>query len=766
MLDMSKNLVIVESPAKAKTIKKYLGSDYQVESSFGHIRDLPSKKLSIDVENDFEPSYEIPASKKKVVSALKKAAKDKTIWLASDEDREGEAIAWHLCKALDIDSASTNRIVFHEITKPAIQAAIQSPRTVNQQLVDAQQARRVLDRLVGYKLSPVLWKKIRPGLSAGRVQSVAVRLIVEREREINAFTPKKSFKVTAELTTDNGEAVSAELNEQLANKDAAQALLEGIRGKDAKVVDINRRPSKKRPLGPFITSTLQQEASRRLGFSVKQTMTLAQQLYENGHITYMRTDSFRLSDTAVKQAANYIKKTLGADYHQNRSIKASARGAQEAHEAIRPTDLTKDTAGTSDAQQKLYRLIWQRTIASQMSDAKTNKTTLKLHADGMSGSQVFVVEGHELAFDGFMKVYGGRQDDVILPDIKEGDTLSLQTVQASEHFSSSPARYTEASLVKKLENLGIGRPSTYAPTISTVQDRGYIEKANLEGEERTYIQLTLSTDSPNITESTYTKTIGADKNKLLPTSVALVTTDFLVKHFPNIVDFNFTAETEEALDKIAEGDNKWNTMLKAFYAELVPLIEKSEEVSRQESMQAKELGSDPKSSKPILARFGRYGLMLQRGVASDDEKPEFAPMPEGENIDTITFEKALEMFKLPRLVGQTEDGKDIHANIGRFGPYIKVENLYISIKPLDPLQIDLEEARRRYAEKLETEKNKNIKEFSKGLKVLNGPYGPYITDGKKNARIPKSIEPKDITEAEAKELISKARPARKRHKKR
>ena len=766
MLDMSKNLVIVESPAKAKTIKKYLGSDYQVESSFGHIRDLPSKKLSIDVENDFEPSYEIPASKKKVVNALKKAAKDKTIWLASDEDREGEAIAWHLCKALGVDSGSTNRIVFHEITKPAIQAAIQSPRTVNQQLVDAQQARRVLDRLVGYKLSPVLWKKIRPGLSAGRVQSVAVRLIVEREREINAFSPKKSFKVTAELATNGGETISAELNEQLDDKDTARALLENIRGKDARVVDINKRPSKKRPLGPFITSTLQQEASRRLGFSVKQTMALAQQLYENGHITYMRTDSFRLSDTAIKQAASYIKKTYGSDYHQTRNFKASARGAQEAHEAIRPTNLTKETAGSSEAQQKLYRLIWQRTIASQMSDAKTNKTTLKLHADGMSESQAFVAEGHELAFDGFMKVYGGRQDDVILPDIKEGDTLSLQTVQAAEHFSSSPARYTEASLVKKLEDLGIGRPSTYAPTISTVQDRGYIEKANLEGEERTYAQLTLSADSPDIVESTFTKTIGADKSKLLPTSVALVTTDFLVKHFPNIVDYNFTAETEETLDKIADGDTKWNTMLKDFYTELVPLIEKSEEVSRQESMQAKELGTDPKTNKPILARFGRYGLMLQRGVASDDEKPEFAPMPEGETIDTITFEKALEMFKLPRLVGQTEDGKDIHANIGRFGPYIKVDSLYISIKPLDPFQIDLDEARRRYAEKLETEKNKNIKEFSKGLKVLNGPYGPYITDGKKNARIPKSIEPKDITEAEAKELISKARPARKRYKKR
>lgn len=765
MLDMSKNLVIVESPAKAKTIKKYLGPDYQVESSFGHIRDLPTKKLSIDTENDFQPQYEIPSSKKKVVRDLKKAAKDKTIWLASDEDREGEAIAWHLCEALGVDSATTNRIVFHEITKSAIQAAIKAPRTVDQKLVDAQQARRVLDRLVGYKLSPVLWKKIRPGLSAGRVQSVAVRLIVEREREINAFTPKKSFKVTAELQTKNSESIEAELNEQLSDKAAAQAFLENIKQKDARVTEISKRPSKKRPLGPFITSTLQQEASRRLGFSVKQTMSLAQQLYENGHITYMRTDSFRLSDTAIKQAAAFIKTNYGSDYHQSRNFKASTRGAQEAHEAIRPTDLSKDSAGNNETQQKLYRLIWQRTVASQMSDAKTNKTTIKLRSDGMADKQAFVAQGHELAFDGFMKVYGGRQDDVILPDINDGDTLSYTSVQASEHFSSSPARYTEASLVKKLEDLGIGRPSTYAPTISTIQDRGYIEKANLEGDERTYIQLTLSTNDDSIKESTYTKVIGADKSKLLPTSVALVTTDFLVKHFSSIVDYNFTAETEETLDKIATGSTKWNTMLKDFYKDLVPLVEKSEEVSRQESMQAKELGTDPKSKKPILARFGRYGLMLQRGVASDDEKPEFAPMPEGETIDTITFEKALEMFKLPRLVGQTEDGKDIHANIGRFGPYIKIDSLYISIKPLDPFQIDLEEARKRYAEKLEAEKNKNIKEFSGGLKVLNGPYGPYITNGKKNARIPKSIDPKDITEKQAKELIEKAKPARKRYKK-
>lgn len=758
---MSKNLVIVESPAKAKTIKRYLGNDYQVESSFGHIRDLPKKNLSIDIENGFTPKYEIPSDKKKVIANLKKAAKDKEVWLASDEDREGEAIAWHLCQALGLQPNKTKRIAFHEITKSAITDAIKQPRTVNEKLVDAQQARRILDRIVGYELSPVLWRKIRPGLSAGRVQSVAVRLIVEREREINAFTPESSFKIAAHFLTQKQVELQAEMSRVVTNDTEAKDLLEKFKKDVFSVTDIKQRPSTKNPSPPFTTSSLQQEAARRLGYSVRQTMTVAQRLYENGHITYMRTDSATLSQTAIGMAEDYINKNFGADYVQTRQYKSKSRSAQEAHEAIRPTNLAKKTAGDNDSQSKLYKLIWERTIASQMSSAKTNKTTVTIN--GHSTAESFTAKGEQLQFDGFLRVYGGGPDDTLLPDVKKGEPLDLESLIATETFTKPPARYSEATLVRKLEDLGIGRPSTYAPTITTIQDRGYIEKADLEGEDREHKVLTLK--AGKIQTSKASKTFGADKNKLLPTSVAIVTNDFLTKHFSNIVDYNFTAETEETLDQIADGEIDWVKMLESFYKDFTPLIEKSKEVSRQESMQSKQIGVDPKTEEPIFARFGKYGLMLQKGSGENDIKPTFAPMPAGKTIETVTLEDALEMFKLPRLVGHTENGEEIYSNIGRFGPYIKIGSLYVSIKPEDPMTVTEEEARKRYSEKLSTEKNKQIKKFSEKLQVLNGPYGPYVTNGSKNARIPKSIDPKKITKEEAEELIKKARPARKRYKK-
>ncbi len=758
---MSKNLVIVESPAKAKTIKRYLGNDYQVESSFGHIRDLPKKNISIDIENGFEPNYEIPADKKRVIANLRKAAKGKEVWLASDEDREGEAIAWHLCHALKLKPQETKRIVFHEITKPAISNAIKQARTVNEKLVNAQQARRILDRIVGYQLSPVLWRKIRPGLSAGRVQSVAVRLIVEREREINDFTPESSFKVSASFASQSGAELPAELKRSLANELEAKQALEQFSDDAFTIEDIKKRPSTKNPPAPFTTSNLQQEAARRLGYSVKQTMTIAQRLYENGHITYMRTDSMTLSQTAIDSAKKYITKHYGENYSQTRQYKSKSRNAQEAHEAIRPSDLSKQEAGENSSQQKLYKLIWERTIASQMSPAKTDRTTVQIGSK--KTNEVFIAKGEQLQFDGFLKVYGGTQDDVLLPELSPGELVTIREANAVESFTKHPARYSEATLVKKLEELGIGRPSTYAPTITTIQDRGYIEKADLEGEERVHKALQLKDGV--VTATSTTKTHGADKSKLLPTSVAMITNDFLTKHFSPIVDYNFTAKSEEAFDKIASGDVDWVKMLEDFYQDFAPLVEKSQDISRQESTQTKQIGLDPKTNEPIMARFGKYGLMLQKGSGENDIKPLFAPMPEGKSIETVTLEDALEMFKLPRLVGHTEDGQEIYGNIGRFGPYIKVGSLYVSIKPEDPMTISEKEARKRYQEKLKAEKEKYIKEFDEKLSVLKGPYGPYVTNGQKNARIPKAMDPTKITKEEAEELIKKARPARKRYKK-
>jgi DNA topoisomerase I len=754
---MAKNLVIVESPAKAKTIEKFLGKDFTVKSSFGHIRDLPKKGLNIDIEHDFTPTYAIADDKKRVVSELKTAAKGAEVWLASDEDREGEAIAWHLSEALGLDAKKTKRIVFHEITKSAIENAVKNPRTIDKNLVDAQQARRILDRLVGYELSPVLWKKVRPGLSAGRVQSVAVRLIVEREREIKAFEAETKYKVTADFLVEKTN-LPAELNTRFETMESTREFLEANKGATYKVQSVEQSPGVRNPGAPFTTSTLQQEASRRLGYGVKQTMTLAQRLYEAGLITYMRTDSTTLSGFAIKAAEEQIVSAYGKEYHKLRQFKTKNESAQEAHEAIRPTDFSKLSAGADAQQIKLYELIWRRAIASQMSPAAIDKTEIKIAIS--SRKETFSAKGEVLKFDGFLKVYGGGKDDVILPPVTEGQSLTAESISAAQVFSRPPARYSEASLVKALEENGIGRPSTYAPTISTIQAREYVVKADLEGTER-QVQ-TLELKDSKITEAVRTEITGADRNKLLPTALADVTTDFLVKNFPTVVDYDFTAHVEEDFDHVAEGKGTWVQMIKDFYKDFHPLIEQSDSISREESTQTRKLGEDPKSGKPIMARYGRYGPMLQRGETESEDKPDFAPMPAETTIESVTLEQALEMFKLPRTVGTTDDGQEIKANIGRFGPYIQVGKLYVSIKPHDPMKITEEEARELYAKKLEVEANKNIQIFEKsGIKILNGPYGPYVTDGKKNARIAKDVDPAKMTETEAKELIDKA-PAKKK----
>lgn len=749
---MSKNLVIVESPAKAKTIEKYLGKDYVVKSSFGHIRDLPKKGLSIDKANNFTPTYETSPDKKKVVSELKKLVKSsETVWLATDEDREGEAIAWHLCEALGLDTKKTKRIVFHEITKPAILEAIKNPRTLDLHLVDAQQARRVLDRIVGYELSPVLWKKVRAGLSAGRVQSVAVRLIVEREREISNFTPENSFKVSADFLSGKDE-VPAELSTKFKDADDARDFLNSCVKAEYEVDSIAKKPGTRSPSTPFTTSTLQQEASRKLGYSVKQTMTLAQRLYESGHITYMRTDSTTLSVQALNSAESYIKSKYGDKYHYRRQFKTKNESAQEAHEAIRPTDFNKLSAGQDDQQEKLYKLIWQRTLATQMAPAQIDRTEVSITVSGRS--EVFVAKGEMLVFDGFFAVYGGGKDDVILPSLKEGQKLDLSQMKATETFSRPPARYSEASLVKALEEMGIGRPSTYAPTISTIQDRGYIEKKDLEGNERPVITITLK--GKKVSEDTQNERFGADKGKLIPTGAADVTTDFLTKYFGPIVDYDFTVKAEKEFDDIAEGKTVWNKMISEFYnGSFHPLVVASADVSREETSQSRTLGADPKSGKPIIVRYGRFGPMLQKGETKDEEKPAFAPLPDGADMDSVTLEQALPMFDLPRTVGTTEDGKAILANIGRFGPYIQVEKTYVSLKEDTPLNITEAKARELYKEKLVQIAERNIADFGT-IKILRGPYGPYVTDGKKNARIAKDADPTKITEAEAKKLLADA----------
>lgn len=756
---MAKNLVIVESPAKAKTIEKFLGKDYQVKSSFGHIRDLPKKGLNIDVANNFAPTYDVPADKKKVIKELKSAAKGATVWLASDEDREGEAIAWHLCEALGLKASETKRIVFHEITKTAIEEAVKNPRTVDINLVDAQQARRILDRLVGYELSPVLWKKVRAGLSAGRVQSVAVRLIVEREREIKAFQAEGSFKVVGTFASDS-DSFDAELNVRFPEVPATEKFLLEAQVATYKIASIDQKPASRSPSAPFTTSTLQQEASRKLGYSVRQTMTLAQRLYESGKITYMRTDSTILSGQAIKAAETYITREFGTEYHQVRQYKTKNSSAQEAHEAIRPTDFSTLDAGEDDQQRKVYGLIWRRALASQMAPAQVDRTEINIALSNRP--ELFQAKGEVLKFDGFFKVYGGGKEDTLLPPLQDGQKLEVEKLLASETFNRAPARYSEAALVKKLEELGIGRPSTYAPTISTIQTRGYVERVDLEGKPRLLRILELKSPTAKMESREETETTGADKNKLLPTSVADVTTDFLVKHFGSVLDYDFTAKVEQEFDDIAEGRESWTKMLSGFYKDFHPLIEKSANVSREETSQARHLGDDPKTKQPIVARYGRYGPMLQRGETESETKPDFAPMPDGVALEEVTFEQALEMFKLPRLVGTTPDGQEIKANIGRFGPYIVVGKLFVSIKPNDPMKISESEAREFYAAKLEKEANKYIAQFEKsGISIVNGQYGPYVTDGKKNARIPKATDATKMTEKEAKDLLAKA-PAKKK----
>jgi DNA topoisomerase-1 len=754
-----KNLVIVESPAKAKTIEKFLGKDFLVKSSFGHIRDLPKKGLNINVEKNYQPKYEIPADKKKVVTELRKLAEQSDqVWLASDEDREGEAIAWHLAEALKLDTAKTKRIVFHEITKPAITKAIENPRTIDINLVDAQQARRVLDRLVGYELSPILWKKVQPGLSAGRVQSVAVKLIVDKEREISNFESQSTYKTFGNFQAD-GHELSAELNEKFDSEDKANKFLEDNIDASYVIDGILKKPSERNPGAPFTTSTLQQEASRNLGFSVKQTMSVAQKLYENGHITYMRTDSLFVSNIAIAATGSYIESEFGKNYLKVRTYKTKNATAQEAHEAIRPTNISNLEAGADAQQQKLYKLIWKRMVASQMAPARTEKTEAYISIS--TRPEKFVGKGEVLLFDGFMKVYGGTKEDQLLPKLEQGQRLQRQEITSTESYTRHPSRYTEASLVRTLEELGIGRPSTYAPTISTIQTRGYIEKVDIEGEEKDVVELKLTNGS--IEKKKTTEIYGADKSKLIPTHLADVATDFLAKYFAEIVDSSFTAQAEEEFDEVAEGKIKWQKAIDDFYTKFHPLVENAETVSRSESSQARELGNDPASGKPIFARYGKYGLMLQKGSTDSEEKPQFAPFPSNTRLESITLEEALEMFKLPRLVGHTKDGKEIKANIGRFGPYIQVDRTFVSTKPLGPFEVDEEKANELYEEKLKLEANRQIKEFAEEkIQVLRGPFGPYVTNGKVNARIPKAIEPEKISLLEANELLAKAKPAKKR----
>jgi DNA topoisomerase-1 len=750
---MGKQLVIVESPAKAKTIEKYLGKDFTVKSSIGHIRGLPSKSGSIDVAHDFAPRFEVDPGKKKVIAELKKEAKAAdTIWLASDGDREGEAIAWHLAEVLKLDPKTTKRIVFHEITKNALDEAIKDPQTINMPLVDAQQARQSLDYLVGFELSPVLWRKVRPQLSAGRVQSVAVRLIVEREAEIDAHTPEATFKLSAEFILADGTVLPATSTTKHQSIDDVRTILEAFAKSSFSVADIAKKPGTRNPGAPFTTSTLQQEASSKLGFSPRNTMSLAQRLYEAGLITYMRTDSVNLSNQALGAMTSYIKGEYGENYHQFRTFKAKSANAQEAHEAIRPTDVTRSTAGADEQQKKLYSLIWRRTLATQMAPAALEKTTISIAAS--QSSEIMEAKGEIVIFDGFLKVYGRSGDDILLPEVKKGDPLTLQQAEALETLSRGPARYTEASLVKKLEEMGIGRPSTYASTIATIQSRDYVERGDLEGVEKEIQKLTLK--SGEVTQETEKIQYGKDSNKLFPTDTGKVVTDFLVKHFSDVMDYDFTKSVENKLDEIATGKKDRIKVLHEFYGPFHKLVEASSDISRAEATQTRHVGDDPKSGLPIFARFGRFGPMLQKGEQSDDPKPVFAPLPTGAKIETVTLEQALEMFTLPRLLGTTDDGKEIKANIGRFGPYIVVDKTFVSIKPLDPHAITLDEAKKLYDEKLKSDAEKNIADFGDGIKILKGRFGPYITDGKKNAKIPKGTEPQDISHEKAKELLEAA----------
>jgi len=753
-----RQLMIVESPTKARTIARFVGNDFEVLSSMGHIADLPRKGMSVDIENRFEPVYEVPTGKKKVLAELRKAAKGtKTVWLATDEDREGEAIAWHLARLLKLRRGAVRRIVFHEITGHAIRAALEEPREVDIDVVNAQQARRVLDRLVGYELSPVLWKKVRTGLSAGRVQSVAVRLVVEREREIEEFEPRISFKVTGEFAAGKG-TLATKLDTEFRGEDEARAFLDKAVGALFTVAGVESKPGTRSPRPPYTTSTLQQEASSRLGFTVKQTMRLAQRLYEAGRITYMRTDSVNMSELALKQAAETVRERYGEKYVRTRRYKTRSKGAQEAHEAIRPTDFRVEEVEGERNEQRLYRLIWCRGLGSQMADAKVERTTVKVALS--TTPERFVGKGEVVLFPGFLKVCPDAGPDAKgLPPLEQGQELKPVEVLARETFSRPPARFTEASLVKRLEELGIGRPSTYAPTISTIQDRGYVEKGTREGEERKYRVLLLK-DGQVMTETRTEKT-GADKGKLVPTDVAGVVTDFLVEHFKEVVDYEFTARVEEELDEVARGEQEWHEMVAEFYGPFHKDIEKAESLSRAQVARQRELGKDPKTGKPVSVRFGPYGPFVQLGTKDDEEKPRFASLRPGQKVETIGLGEALELLKLPRRLGKTDEGEEIVASYGRFGPYVKYGSKYVSIKDQDPLEVTLDEAKRLIKEKQERDAKQEILDFAEeGIKVRDGRYGPYVTDGKKNAKVPKGKDPAGLSLEECRKLLASARKGR------
>lgn len=764
-----KNLVIVESPAKAKTIEKILGKDFTVMSSYGHIRDLKKHGFSIDVDNNFEPEYEIPSDKNEIVKKLRKAAGEaNTVWLASDEDREGEAIAWHLAEVLGLDPASTNRIVFHEITKPAILDAIEHPRHIDLHMVHAQQARRILDRIVGFELSPVLWKKIKPALSAGRVQSVAVRLICEREKEIMQFTPEIFYRVSALFLNSGKQEFKGELTERLPNKEEALAYLNICKDSTFEVKDISVKPLSRSPFPPFTTSTLQQEASRRLGFSVSRTMSVAQKLYEAGKITYMRTDSTNLSELALSTIRKYVEENLGEKYYRFRKYHTSSKGAQEAHEAIRPTYISNVTIDGTAEEKKLYDLIWRRTVASQMTDAEIEKTAVNIAVIPNSGDDNknipgFKCEGEVVKFEGFLKVYRTenslQQEFAELPPLQLDEKVEAKEISAIQRFTQPPARYTEGSLVKKMEELGIGRPSTYSPTISTIQNRDYVRKGESEGQNRDFLVLKLS--KGKISEKVLSETTGSDKGKLVPTDVGMVVNDFLTLEFPDILDYNFTAKVEEKFDDIAEGRLGWQNEIASFYDDFHPGIENINAKRAEHKVGERKIGEHPESGKPVYVKIGRFGPVVQIGDSSSDEKPLFASLRSGQSISSITLEEALKLFELPRVLGEIE-GSPVMAAVGRFGPYIKHGSMFVSIpKDMDPLTISLEEASELISNKKEKEANRLIKAFDEmpGLEVLNGRFGPYIAykapgDKKaKNYKIPKGTDPATLTLEEAIKLV-------------
>ncbi|WOD44205.1 type I DNA topoisomerase [Hwangdonia lutea] len=751
---MAKNLVIVESPAKAKTIEKFLGKDFKVESSFGHIADLPSKELGVNVDGDFKPKYEVSKDKKAVVKKLKDLAKKaEMVWLASDEDREGEAIAWHLAEALKLDKEKTKRIVFHEITKTAIQRAIDNPRGIDYDLVDAQQARRVLDRIVGYELSPVLWRKVKGGLSAGRVQSVSVRLIVEKEREIQGFKPVASYRIDAEFSNEDGQTFKAKLPKNFSTKEEAQKFLEQNASADFKVADLQKKPAKKSPAAPFTTSTLQQEASRKLYFSVSKTMTMAQRLYEAGLITYMRTDSVNLSDEARKGAEAEIKAAFGNKYSKPRNYKGKAKGAQEAHEAIRPTNFATHSVDIDYDQARLYDLIWKRSIASQMSEAELERTNVKISAS--THKETFTANGEVITFDGFLKVYleGTDDEDVeqdgMLPAMKTNETLLNNYITATQRYTRPPARYTEASLVKKLEELGIGRPSTYAPTISTIQNRNYVEKGTVEGEERNYAQLTLK--SGQIKDKTLTEKVGSDKGKLVPTDIGMIVTDFLVNHFEQILDYNFTAKVEADFDDIADGKEDWTKMMKSFYKDFHPQVEDVKENAERESGE-RVLGKDPKTGKQVSVRLGKFGPMVQIGTVDDDEKPQFASLSPDQQLNTITYDEAMDLFKLPKDLG-TFEGEDVQVNNGRYGPYVKHGSVFVSLpKGTDPLSVELDDAIVLIKEKQKADAPIYM---YKDLPVQKGKgrFGPFIKWNNMFINVNKKYDWDNLSDEDIVELI-------------